>query len=106
MLVFIVKRQNNLRNNMVFLLLKDRKENLKMPTHKTAHLQATTQKPTLSKAKRAFILPTHQQTVDYSNTFYIEKRDIENYLLFLWLNYSEKMNRIKEVLEDKGLSQI
>ncbi len=39
MLVFIVKRQNILRNNMVFLLLKDRKENLKMPTHKTAHLQ-------------------------------------------------------------------
>jgi len=50
-------------------------------------------------------LPTHRQTVDYSNTFYIEKRDIENYLLFLWLNYSEKMNRIKEVLEEKGIKQ-
>ena len=56
-------------------------------------------------AKRAFILPTHRQTVDYSNTFYIEKRDIENYLLFLWLNYSDKMNRIKEVLEEKGIKQ-
>jgi len=50
-------------------------------------------------------LPTHRQTIDYSNTFYIEKRDIENYLLFLWLNYSEKMNRIKEVLEEKGIKQ-
>ena len=50
-------------------------------------------------------MPTHRQTVDYSNTFYIEKRDIENYLLFLWLNYSEKMNRIKEVLEEKGIKQ-
>jgi len=50
-------------------------------------------------------LPTHRQPVDYSNTFYIEKRDIENYLLFLWLNYSDKMNRIKEVLEEKGIKQ-
>ena len=50
-------------------------------------------------------MPTHRQTVDYSNTFYIEKRDIENYLLFLWLNYSDKMNRIKEVLEEKGIKQ-
>jgi len=30
---------------------------------------------------------------------------VSNYLLFLWLNYSEKMNRIKEVLEEKGIKQ-
>ena len=78
-----------------------------METHHTfRHIcLCPTQKPTLRKAKRAFILPTHRQTVDYSNTFYIEKRDIENYLLFLWLNYSDKMNRIKKVLEEKGIKQ-
>ena len=36
-------------------------------------------------AKRAFILSTHRKTIDYLNTFYIEKRDTENYLLFLRL---------------------
>jgi hypothetical protein len=35
--------------------------------------------PTLRKAKRAFIFPTRRQTVDYSNTFYIEKRYIEKF---------------------------
>jgi len=39
--------------------------------------------PTLRKAKRAFILPTHKQTVDYSNAFYIEKRYIKGILIIL-----------------------
>jgi hypothetical protein len=64
----------------VFLLHKDKEKG--NPPHIQAHLALPDTKATLRKAKRAFILPTHQQTVDYSNTFYIEKRDIENYLLF------------------------
>ena len=92
------------RMTKVFLLHKDKEKG--NPPHIQAHLSLPdTQRPMLRKAKRAFILPTHRQTVDYSNTFYIEKRDIENYLLFLWLNYSDKMNRIKEVLEEKGIKQ-
>lgn len=68
------------RMTKVFLLHKDKEKG--NPPHIQAHLALPDTKATLRKAKRAFILPTHQQTVDYSNTFYIEKRDIENYLLF------------------------
>jgi len=103
-LPFIVKRQKQTTERQRnFCCIKIKK---KKPHRTFRHIWlCPTQKPTLRKAKRAFILPTHRQTVDYSNTFYIEKRDNENYLLFLCLNYSEKMNRIKEVLEEKGIKQ-
>jgi len=79
-LPFIVKRQKpTTERQRNFCCIRTKKK-----THRTfRHIcLCPTQKPTLRKAKRAFILPTHQQTVDYSNTFYIEKRDIKNYLLF------------------------
>jgi len=37
-----------------FLLHEDKEEKLKMPTHKTAHLQAPTHKPMLRLAKELF----------------------------------------------------
>ena len=40
-----------------------------------------------------------------SNTFYIEKRDNRNLKLFLLLNSLYNMNRIKEVLDEKGIKQ-
>jgi len=47
-------------------------------------------------------LPTHRQTVDYSNAFYIEKRD-KKYIF--GDSILKSMNRIKEVLEEKGIKQ-
>jgi len=84
-LPFIVKRQKQTTERQRnFCCIKIKK---KKPHRTFRHIWlCPTQKPTLRKAKRAFILPTHRQTVDYSNTFYIEKRDNENYLLFLCLN--------------------
>ena len=38
---------------MVFLLLKDRKENLKMPTHKTAHLSLPDTKANASQSQKS-----------------------------------------------------
>jgi len=55
--------------------------------------------------QKSLLLPKHPRTADYSNTFYIEKRNIENYSLFLWFDYSYKMNRIKEILEEKRIKQ-
>ena len=46
-----------------------------------------------------------QLTDKNSNTFYIEKRDNRNLKLFLLLNSLYNMNRIKEVLEEKGIKQ-
>jgi hypothetical protein len=59
-----------------FCCIKTKKKNEAHRTFRHICL-CPTQKPTLRKAKRAFILPTHKKTVDYSNTFYIEKRYIE-----------------------------
>ena len=46
-----------------------------------------------------------QLTDKNTNIFYIEKRDNRNLKLFLLLNSLYKMNRIKEVLEEKGIKQ-
>jgi putative transcriptional regulator len=40
-----------------------------------------------------------------SNTFYLEKRDMENIKPILAATFQTDMNRIKEVLEEKGIKQ-
>ena len=77
-----------------------------MPTHKTTHLQAPTHKPTLRKTKRAiFCQRTDKQTDNNSNSFYIEKRDRQNNKSIFADTFQNDMNRIKEVLEEKGVKQ-
>lgn len=59
-----------------FLLHKEKKKEGN-PAHIQAHLAVPTQ-GRLLRSQKSLHLPTHRQTVESSNTFYIEKRDIEN----------------------------
>lgn len=45
------------------------------------------------------------QNENNSNTFYIEKRDNKNNNIILAASFFLDMNRIKEVLEEKGIKQ-
>jgi hypothetical protein len=53
MLAFIVKRQNQRQNNMVFLLHKDKKENMELDTAQMAHLVFADTQPNAEKTIRA-----------------------------------------------------
>lgn len=78
-----------------------------MPTAQMAHLLLPQpHKPTLRKTKRAiFCQRTEKQTNNNSNSFYIEKRDSQNNKSIFAYTFQNDMNRIKEVLEQKGIKQ-
>ena len=60
----------------------------------------------MSKTKRAiFCQRTDKQTDNNSNSFYIEKRDSQNIKTVFADTFQNDMNRIKEVLEEKGIKQ-
>ncbi len=60
----------------------------------------------MSKTKRAvFCQRTDKQTDNNSNSFYIEKRDRQNIKSIFADTFQNDMNRIKEVLEEKGVKQ-
>lgn len=60
----------------------------------------------MSKTKRAiFCQRTDKQTDNNSNSFYIEKRDRQNIKTIFEDTFQNDMNRIKEVLEEKGVKQ-
>jgi putative transcriptional regulator len=68
--------------------------------------QKTTEKPTLRKTKRAIFCPrTDRQNDNNSNTFYIEKQDSRKINSIFADTFQRDMNRIKEVLEEKGVKQ-
>ena len=48
---------------------------------------------------------TDKQTDNNSNSFYIEKRDSQNIKTIFADTFQNDMNRIKEVLEEKGVKQ-
>jgi putative transcriptional regulator len=77
-----------------------------LPTHKWHIWFCPTHKPTLRKTKRAiFCQRTDKQTDNNSNSFYIEKRDRQNNKSIFADTFQNDMNRIKEVLEEKGVKQ-
>ena len=77
-----------------------------MPPHKWHIWFCPTHKPTLRKTKRAiFCLRTDKQTDNNSNGFYIENRDRQNNKTIFADTFQTVMNRIKEVLEEKGVKQ-
>jgi len=79
---------------------------VKKPTHKWHIWFLPTHKPTLRKTKRAiFCQRTDKQTDNNSNSFYIEKRDSQNIKTIFADTFQNDMNRIKEVLEEKGVKQ-
>ena len=60
----------------------------------------------LQKTKRAiYYHRTYKQTDNNSNSFYIEKRDSQNIKTIFADTFQNDMNRIKEVLEEKGVKQ-
>ena len=71
-----------------------------------AHLVFSDTQANAQKTKRAiFCQRTDRQSYKFSNTFYIEKRYNQKLkpILAAWL--FDDMNRIKEVLEEKGIKQ-
>ena len=50
-------------------------------------------------------ISAHPQTGNNSNTFYIEKQDSQKIKSILASSFQTDMNRIKEVLEEKGVKQ-
>jgi putative transcriptional regulator len=77
-----------------------------LPPHKWHIWFCPTHKPTLRKTKRAiFCHRTDKQTEINSNSFYIEKRDRQNNNSIFADTFQNDMNRIKEVLEEKGVKQ-
>jgi putative transcriptional regulator len=77
-----------------------------LPPHKWHIWFCPTHKPTLRKTKRAiFCQHTDKQTDNNSNSFYIEKRDRQNNKSIFAVTFQNDMNRIKEVLEEKGVKQ-
>ena len=64
-----------------------------------------TQKPNLKKPKEPFFAtaPTNKPT--RIQTVYIEKRDSQNIKTIFADTFQNDMNRIKEVLEEKGVKQ-
>ena len=63
-------------------------------------------KANAQKTKRAiFCQRTDKQTDNNSNSFYIEKRDRQNNKSTFADTFQNDMNRIKEVLEEKGVKQ-
>jgi len=71
-----------------------------------AHLVFSDTQANAKKAKRAiFCQRTAKQTDNNSNSFYIEKRDRQNNKYIFADTFQNDMNRIKEVLEEKGVKQ-
>ena len=63
---------------MKFLLHKDKEENMENATAQMAHLVFADTQATAKKTKRAiFCQRTDGQLDNYSNIFYLEKRDIK-----------------------------
>ena len=76
------------------------------PTAQMAHLVLPDTQANLRKTKRAiFCKRTDKQTDNNSNIFYIEKRDRQNNKSIFADTFQNDMNRIKEVLEEKGVKQ-
>lgn len=79
---------------------------LKKPPHIQAHLVLPdTQSRPFSKPKEPIFLPALGQTNNETNDMYIEKRDKRDFCAILATKIYTDMNRIKEVLEDKGIKQ-
>jgi len=77
-----------------------------LPPHKWHIWFCPKHKPTLRKTKRAiYYHRTYKQTDKNSNSFYIEKRDSQNIKTIFADTFQNDMNRIKEVLEEKGVKQ-
>jgi GH43 family beta-xylosidase len=65
-----------------------------------------THKPTLRKTKRAiFCHRTFRLNDNNSNTFYPEKQDRRKIKSIFADSFQRDMNRIKEVLDEKGVKQ-
>ena len=81
------------------------KNNFSQP-HKWHIWFCPTHKPTLRKTKRAiFCQRTDRQNDNNPNTFYIEKQDSRKIKSIFAVTFQRDMNRIKEVLEEKGVKQ-
>ena len=71
-----------------------------------AHLVFDDTRANAPKTKRAiYYHRTYKQTDKNSNSFYIEKRDSQNIKTIFADTFQNDMNRIKEVLEEKGVKQ-
>ena len=71
-----------------------------------AHLVFADTQANAQKTKRAiFCQRTDKQTDNNSNSFYIEKRDSQNIKTIFADTFQNDMNRIKEVLKEKGVKQ-
>lgn len=76
------------------------------PKPQMAHLVLPTHKPTLHKTQRAILFQcTDSKSGNNSNTFYLEKRYIKNLITYFSSLTFIEMNRIKEILEEKGIKQ-
>ena len=79
---------------------------VKKPTHKWHIWFCPDSQANAQKTKRAiFCQRTDKQTDNNSNSFYIEKRDSQNIKTIFADTFKNDMNRIKEVLEEKGIKQ-
>jgi putative transcriptional regulator len=65
-------------------------------------LASLTCQPSIQSLPKSAILPTHSEHNNRSSIFYIVKRDIKSIFEDSIL---KSMNRIKEVLEEKGIKQ-
>ena len=71
-----------------------------------AHLVFSDTQANAQKTKRAiFCQRTDKQTDNNSNTLYIEKQDSQKINSIFADTFQKDMNRIKEVLEEKGIKQ-
>jgi len=72
-----------------------------------AHLVFSDTRVNPQKTKRAiFCQRNNRQDDNFSNTFYLVKRYNQNIKPILAVIILDDMNRIKEVLEEKGIKQI
>ena len=94
------------QQTICYLKTEKRKTKKRQPTHIHVHLVFSDTQANAPKTKRAiFCQRTYKQTDKNSNSFYIEKRDSQNIKTIFADTFQNDMNRIKEVLEEKGVKQ-
>ena len=76
-----------------------------MPPHKRSSRTPKNNNKPVRKWHIWFCQRTDKQTDNNSNSFYIEKRDRQNNKTIFADTFQIDMNRIKEVLEEKGVKQ-
>ncbi len=88
--------------NLFCFFLPTRKKEERNPTHIAAHLQARTSQRSNQSFAKECNLADPLGTNNKSSTFYIVKRDKKS---IFGNSILKSMNRIKEVLEEKGIKQ-